>query len=208
MVVELKFQNEYLKLHFLNLKDVYADSASSSVQAKEVDNDSKELKDKIEALNEETRGAAEATLEHLPVEYTEADAKSQELEAKLDKERDEKNYELDSKLNWLHKRAKQQIQEVQKKKDDLEAKYKEVNEKSEQAASRLSGLQQELNRMWQHANEALKEIDTERQQLLRDNIKELRHSMEPKENAIETLQQSLLEKRAGMVMVIVDSGVG
>ncbi|GJX65807.1 hypothetical protein Tco_0300150 [Tanacetum coccineum] len=89
MVVELKFQNKYLKSHFQDLKDVYADSAGSSVQAKEVDNDSKELKDKIEALNEElvierqTRGAAEATLEHLRAEYIEADAKSQELEAKL-----------------------------------------------------------------------------------------------------------------------------
>nr|GEX51670.1 UBN2 domain-containing protein [Tanacetum cinerariifolium] len=104
--------------------------------------------------------------------YTEAaDAKSQELEAKLDtaqnnleqqeKKRDEKNSKLDSKLNWLHKRAKQQIQEVQK----------------------------ELDRTRQHANEALKEIDTERQQLLRDNIEELRRSMKPKENAIETLQQ-------------------
>nr|GEV89964.1 protein GRIP [Tanacetum cinerariifolium] len=119
--------------------------------AKEVDNNSKELKDKIEALNEElvierqTRSAAEASLEHLH-----ADAKSQELEAKLAeaqknleqqvKESDEKNSELDSKLNRLHKRAKQQIQGVQKKKDDLEAKYKEVNKKSEQAASRLSGL--------------------------------------------------------------------
>lgn len=30
------------------------------------------------------------------------------------KERDEKNSELDSKLNRLHKRAKQRIQEVQK----------------------------------------------------------------------------------------------
>nr|GEZ32781.1 protein GRIP [Tanacetum cinerariifolium] len=43
--------------------------------------------------------------------------------------RDEKNSELDSKLNRLHKRAKQQIQEVQKEKDDLQAKYKEVNKK-------------------------------------------------------------------------------
>nr|GEW74598.1 protein GRIP [Tanacetum cinerariifolium] len=159
-----------------DLKDIYAYSAGSSVHAKEVDNDSKELKDKIEALNEElvierqTRGAAEANLEHLHAEYTEADAKSHELEAKLAeeqqvKERDEKDFELDSKLNRLHKRAKQQIQEVQKEKDDIEAKYKEVNEKSEQATSRLSGLQQKLDRTRQHANEALKAIDTERQQL-------------------------------------------
>ncbi|GJW04488.1 hypothetical protein Tco_1563344 [Tanacetum coccineum] len=60
-----------------------SDSTGSSIQAKEVDNDSKELKDKIEALNEElvierqTRDAAEATLEHLRAEYIEADAKSQ-----------------------------------------------------------------------------------------------------------------------------------
>ncbi|GJW90892.1 hypothetical protein Tco_0168445 [Tanacetum coccineum] len=59
-----------------------SDSTGSSIQAKEVDNDSKELKGKIEALNEElvierqTRGAAEATLEHLRAEYIEADAKS------------------------------------------------------------------------------------------------------------------------------------
>lgn len=29
---------------------------------------------------------------------------------------------------------------------------------------------------------------------LRDNIEELRHSLQPKENAIEALQQSLAEK--------------
>ena len=29
---------------------------------------------------------------------------------------------------------------------------------------------------------------------LRDNIEELRHSLQPKENAIEALQQSLVEK--------------
>nr|GEU47337.1 protein GRIP [Tanacetum cinerariifolium] len=91
-------------------------------QAKEVDNNSKELKEKIEALNEElvierqTRGAAEATLEHLRAENTKADAKSQELEAKL--------------------------------------------------------------------------------------AKELRRSLEPKENAIETLQQSLLEKEQGYLCLI------
>lgn len=50
-------------------------------------------------------------------------------------------------------------------KDDIEAKYKEVNEKSEQASLQLSGLQQELDRTRQHANEALKAIDVERQQL-------------------------------------------
>ncbi|GJS25358.1 hypothetical protein Tco_0453990 [Tanacetum coccineum] len=159
------------KKHYklLNVQLKVEDSAGSSVQAKEVDNDSKELKDKIEALNEElvierqTRGAAEATLEHLRAEYIEADAKSQELEAKLAeaqknleqqvKERDEKNSELDSKLNRLHKRAKQQIQEVQKK-DDLEAKYKEVNEKSVQAlSSRAIMIVAGLIAQRQHAKE-------------------------------------------------------
>lgn len=50
-------------------------------------------------------------------------------------------------------------------KDDIEAKYREVNEKSEQTSLQLTGLQQELERTRQHANEALKAIDTERQQL-------------------------------------------
>ncbi|KAD7479106.1 hypothetical protein R6Q59_008062 [Mikania micrantha] len=220
-VVELKFQNEYLKSRLQELKNLHADSDNSIQLTNAVDQngtceDSKMLHEKIESLNRElaiekqTRGAAEAALEHLREEYSEADAKAQELTAKLAeaqknleqqiKERDEKNSELDSKLNRLHKRAKQRIQEVQKEKDDLEAKYREVNEKSEQASSQLSELQQELDRTRQHANEALKAIDTERQQLrsannrLRDNIEELRRSLEPKENAIETLQQSLLEK--------------
>nr|XP_043631810.1 protein GRIP [Erigeron canadensis] len=216
MVVDLNFQNEYLKSHFHDLKNVHMDSSAKALEQNGTCEDSKELHEKLEALNRElvierqTRGAAEAALEHLRAEYTEADSKSQALAAKLAeaeknldqqlKERDEKNSELDSKLNRLHKRAKQRIQEVQKEKDDLEAKYREVNEKSEQASLQLSGLQQELDRTRQNANEALKAIDTERQQLrsannrLRDNIEELRRSLEPKENAIETLQQSLLEK--------------
>ncbi|KAI3798793.1 hypothetical protein L1987_34072 [Smallanthus sonchifolius] len=190
MVVELKFQNEYLKSRFQELKNVHTDSADSIQQTKAIDEngtceDSKMLHEKIESLNRElaiekqTRGAAEAALEHLREEYSEADAKAQELAAKLEeaqknleqqiKERDEKNSELDSKLNRLHKRAKQRIQEVQKEKDDLEAKYREVNEKAEQASSQLSGLQQELDRTRQHANEALKAIDTERQQLRSTN---------------------------------------
>nr|GEY57997.1 hypothetical protein [Tanacetum cinerariifolium] len=146
MLVDLMFQNEYLKSHFQDLKDVY----------------------------EMVLPYGQRKLTTIRKKYAEAaDAESQELEAKLAeefgkqvKERDEKNSKLDFKLNRLHKRAKQQIQEVQKEKDDLEAKYMEVNEKSEQAASRLAN-----NR-------------------LRDNIEELRRSIKPKENAI----QSLLEK--------------
>lgn len=41
------------------------------------------------------------------------DTAQKNLEQQI-KERDEKNSELDSKLNRLHKRAKQRIQEVQK----------------------------------------------------------------------------------------------
>lgn len=41
------------------------------------------------------------------------DTAQKNLELQI-KERDEKNSELDSKLNRLHKRAKQRIQEVQK----------------------------------------------------------------------------------------------
>ncbi|KAJ8440258.1 hypothetical protein Cgig2_001593 [Carnegiea gigantea] len=85
-------------------------------------------------------------------------------------------------------------------KDDLEVQFHEVNERAEKASSQLSALQQDLERTRQQANEALKAMDAERQQLrttnnkLRDNIEELRHALEPKEQALETLQQSLLEK--------------
>ncbi|CAI9110512.1 OLC1v1010558C1 [Oldenlandia corymbosa var. corymbosa] len=222
MVVELNFQNEYLKSQMAGMKDLHFDS-DEHTQLKEAEvqenggHDAvKELQEQMESLRRElleerqTRCAAEEALKHLREVYTEADAKSQELTTKLAeaqqkmdqeiKERDEKNSELDSKLNRLHKRAKQRIQEVQKEKDDLQAQFNEVNEKAERAATQLSALQQELERTRQQANEALKAIDADRQQLrsannkLRDNIEELRRSLAPKENAVETLQQSLLEK--------------
>lgn len=222
MVVEFKFQNEYLKSHFEDLKNFHTNSGGSYQQTKAIEqhgrasDDVKELQENIDSLNRElseerqTRGAAEEALKHLRAEYSEADAKAQELSAKLTaaqqnmdqqiKERDEKYSELDSKFNRLHKRAKQRIQEVQKEKDDIEAQFRDVNEKAERALSQLSALQQELERTRQQANEALKAMDGERQQLrsannkLRDNIEELRRSLEPKENALEALRQSLLEK--------------
>lgn len=94
MVVELKFQNEYLKSHFHDLKKVHADLAGSFQEEKAIDQngtfeDTKELHKTIESLNRElvierqTRDAAETALEHLREEYSEADAKSQELAAKL-----------------------------------------------------------------------------------------------------------------------------
>ncbi|XAR73693.1 hypothetical protein NMG60_11007756 [Bertholletia excelsa] len=199
MVVELNFQNEYLKSKLEDLKILHSESCGSNKlqgtteQASGETEDAKELQKKIESLSRElleekqTRGAAEEAMKHLQEVYSEADKKAQELSTKLAeaeqkmdqeiKERDEKYSELDSKFNRLHKRAKQRIQEVQK-----------------------SALQQELERTRQQANEALKAMDLDRQQLrsannkLRDNIEELRRSLEPKENALEALQQSLLEK--------------
>ncbi|KAF3958250.1 hypothetical protein CMV_016831 [Castanea mollissima] len=126
-----------------------------------------------------------------------------EAQQKLDqeiKDREEKYSELDSKFCRLHKRAKQRIQDVQKEKDDLEVRFREVSETAERASSQQSALQQELERTRQQANDALKAMDAERQQLrstnnkLRDTIEELRRSVEPKESALEALQQSLMEK--------------
>ncbi|XP_059623324.1 protein GRIP-like [Cornus florida] len=221
-IVELNFQNEYLKSQFEFLKELRSESGGSDQQTGATERegggceDVKELREKIESLSRElleekqTRGAAEEAMKHLQVVYIEADAKAQELSAKLSeaqqkmgeeiKERDEKYSELDSKFNRLHKRAKQRIQETQKEKDDLAAQFRDVSEKASQASSQLSALKQELERTRQQANEAIKATDMERQQLriannkLRDNIEELRRSLEPKENALEALQQSLLEK--------------
>lgn len=221
MVVELNFQNVYLKSQFVGLKNLHLDSDGitphkETVVAQEKSDGVKELEEQIESLKRElleerqTRDAAEEALKHLRAVYSEADAKAQELAAQLAeaqqkmdqeiKQRDERYSELDSKLNRLHKRAKQRIQEVQKEKDDLEAQFRDANEKAEQSSSQLSAVQQELERTRQQANEALKAIDVERQQLrsannkLRDNIEELRHSLEPKEKVLEAMQQSLLEK--------------
>lgn len=222
MAVELNFQNEYLKSQFEDLKNMHLKSAELGQRNGVIEQDTvasedvKEFREKIESLSRElveekqTRGAAEKALEHLRAVYTEADAKAQELAIKLAeaqekmdqeiKERDVKYSELDTKFNRLHKRAKQRIQDVQKEKDDIEAQFGELKERAEQATSKQSALQQELERSRLNANEALKAIDADRQQLrsannkLRDQIEELRHSLAPKENAIEALQQSLLEK--------------
>lgn len=56
-------------------------------------------------------------------------------------------------------------------KDDLETQFREVNEKADRASSQLSALQQELERTRQNANEALKAMDVERQQLRSANNK-------------------------------------
>ncbi|TXG59898.1 hypothetical protein EZV62_014471 [Acer yangbiense] len=223
MVMELKFQNEFLKSQIEELKTRRPADDGESCRQREGSGeesrefvDVKELQERIEALSKElheekqTRGAAEKALEHLRVAYEEADSKAQEFSVKLSeaqqkldkeiKEREEKYTELDSKFSRLHKRAKQRIQEVQKEKDDLEAQLRDMNETTERASSQHSLLQQELERTRHQANDALKAMDAERQQLrsannrLRDDIEALRRSLQPKENALEALQQSLLEK--------------
>ncbi|BAT99900.1 hypothetical protein LR48_Vigan06g054500 [Vigna angularis] len=222
MVMDLRFQNDYLKSQFEGLKIVNSVHSDSSIQKgvgglEDGDSDIvKELKEKILLLNKEfleekqTRIASEEALKHLQVAYSEAEAKGQELseklaeaQTKLDqeiKERDEKYSELDSKFNRLHKRAKQRIQEIQKEKDDIEARFSEVNEIAERASSQQLAMQQELERTRKQANEALKAMDGDRQQLrsannnLRDTIEDLKRSLQPKESALEALQQSLAEK--------------
>ncbi|XP_050227282.1 protein GRIP [Mercurialis annua] len=222
MVVELRFQNEFLKSQFDSLKDLQLAPDESQQRTETSDQGSAgpsevdELRKKIESMSleldeeKQLRSVMEEALRHLREAHSEADSKSQELSAKLAqaqqkldqelKEREEKYTELDSKFQRLHKRAKQRIQEVQKEKDDLEARFHNVNEAAEKALSQQSALQQELERTRQQANDALKAMDAERQQLrsannkLRDNIEELRRSFQPKEYALEALQQTLLEK--------------
>ncbi|KAH0973199.1 hypothetical protein GBA52_025355 [Prunus armeniaca] len=214
MVMELKLQNEFLKSQFEGFQNFQQTEPSETEGSKS--EEVEQLRQMTESLNVElleekqTRAAAEVALKHLQEAHSEADSKAQELSAKLAeaqqkldqeiKEREEKYSDLDLKFTRLHKRAKQRIQDVQKEKDDLEARFREVNEASERALSQQSALQQELDRTRQQANDALKAIDAERQQLrsannkLRDNIEELRHQLQPKETAIEALQQTILEK--------------
>lgn len=56
-------------------------------------------------------------------------------------------------------------------KEDLEAQLRDVNEKSEQALLQQSTMQEELERTRQQANETLKVMDIERQQLRSANNK-------------------------------------
>ncbi|XP_010484694.1 PREDICTED: protein GRIP [Camelina sativa] len=198
MVAQLRLENDFLKSQF---KDGLVEADESAQLKQQVASLSREID-----VEKQTRVAAEQALEHLREAYSEADAKAQEYsqaQQKLDqeiKDRDEKYADLDAKLSRLHKRAKQRIQEIQKEKDDLNARFQELNETAERASSQHSSMQQELERTRQQANEALKAMDAERQQLrsannkLRDTIEELRGSLQPKENKIETLQQSLLDK--------------
>lgn len=53
----------------------------------------------------------------------------------------------------------------------MESQFRDSNEKAERATSQLTALQQELERTRQQANEALKAMDMERQQLRTTNNK-------------------------------------
>nr|GEW49858.1 hypothetical protein [Tanacetum cinerariifolium] len=81
--------------------------------------------------------------------------------------------------------------EADAKSEELEAKLAEAQKNLEQQVKKCdeknSKLDSKLNRLHKQAKQQIQEVQ-------KDNIEELRHSMEPKDNAIETLQQSLLEK--------------
>lgn len=220
MVMELNFQNDYLKAQIgsiiSQLQKPVSREDNENGQDGEASEQAHHLNEQIKCLNKEiqeqreTQKAADDALEHLRAAYSEADGKVQELSVKLIeaqhkmeqeiKERDDKYVELDSKFGRLHKRAKQRIQELQKEKDDLEARLHDINVKVEQASNQQTLLQQELERTRQQASEALRSMDVERQQLrtannkLRDNLDEMRCSLESKVNALEGLQQSIFEK--------------
>ncbi|KAM0891377.1 hypothetical protein ACQ4PT_026449 [Festuca glaucescens] len=218
-VTELSIQNEHLKSQIAAAQQPASSAevgGGSGTEDEEGSELVRSLKEQVERLSREvqeqkqTQKVAEAALEHVNLSYAEADGKVQELTAKLNqaqlklekelKERDDKYVELDTKFQRLHKRAKQRIQDIQKEKDDLEARFNEINQKAEQAASLQLAAQQELERAHHQASEALRAMDAERQQLrtvnskLRSNFDDTRLALEARNNALEKLQQSMLEK--------------
>ena len=60
---------------------------------------------------------------------------------------------------------------VFQEKDDLEARINDINVKAEQASTQQAATQKELERTRQQANEALRSMDAERQQLRTANNK-------------------------------------
>ena len=95
MVMDLRFQNDFLKSQFEGFKNVDSVHSDSNIQKgvgglEDGESDIvKELKDKIQLLNKEfleekqTRIASEEALKHLQTAYSEAEAKAQELSEKL-----------------------------------------------------------------------------------------------------------------------------
>lgn len=95
-VMELSFQNDYLKAQIGGMKSEDIRSVEMSNgdnngngQVGDASGEANRLREKIESLNKEiqeqkeTQKAAEKALEHLRVSYSEADAKVQELTTKL-----------------------------------------------------------------------------------------------------------------------------
>lgn len=95
MVVDLKFQNEFLKSQFegfSNVNNVHSDSSIPKGVGGMEDEESdivKELRERIQSLNKEfleerqTRIASEEALKHLQMAYSDAEAKAQELSENL-----------------------------------------------------------------------------------------------------------------------------
>lgn len=95
MLVELNFQNEYLKSQIVGWQsiNIYSDDSGQQIKTAAHENvasdNSEDLNEKIESLNRElleekqTRGAAEVALKHLQTLYLEADTKAQELSVKV-----------------------------------------------------------------------------------------------------------------------------
>ncbi|EPS57488.1 hypothetical protein M569_17329, partial [Genlisea aurea] len=136
MLLELDFQNKYMQAQYGDMMKYFSHDdrrAKLEVQGHHQSNhqdDIEELHREIESLKgqlleeRKTHDATEEALELLRAAHKEAEMKLLETSAKLNevqqqmdleiKARDEKYSELDSRLNRLHKRAKQRIQEVQK----------------------------------------------------------------------------------------------
>jgi len=95
MVMELGFQNDYLKAQMGEINDEHIRSVETSKgddgsgKVGDASDEVNRLHEKIERLNKEiqeqreTQKVAENALEHLRMSYSEADAKVQELSTKL-----------------------------------------------------------------------------------------------------------------------------
>ncbi|KAG8660081.1 protein GRIP isoform X1 [Manihot esculenta] len=204
MVIELKFQNEFLTSQFEALKNLQSadDKSQHRTEASHQKTGEIEgLQKSIESLSRElhaetqTRGAAEEALKHLREAYSEAEAKAQELSAnlaeaeqKLDKEikeREEKYSELDSKFQRLHKRAKQRIQEVQK------AAYADVQKLSSNIVWRLSFQEKDdLVARFREINEAAERASSQ-QSTLQQELERTRQQAHDALKAMDAERQQL-----------------
>ncbi|XP_059067041.1 protein GRIP isoform X2 [Cryptomeria japonica] len=223
-IYELKFQNEYLKLHLEHFCADIIQSGSTEdaiVQFKEssqgnhsytVSQLHREITDLSKQL-EESRASlavAEDNIKQFHLAISQSDERVQELSTQLVedhknmenqiKERDEKFAELDLKFGRLQKRAKQRIQELQKEKDDIEAQLSIARDKASQAMIQQSEIKQELERVRHETGEALRSIDGEKQRLhiansrQKEIIDDLHRALESKEHTLEELKHSLSEK--------------